>query len=123
LFVERFLYDGIRERLEGVHPEGLAPKFVPLKAALDQLHLTIDDILIPVPRMSQAALFKVIKACRFALLYQWFPEPFGLLPLESVCLRALGHPAGGGFPPTPFHLKPCCSPQLGLAQKLSKMIS
>jgi hypothetical protein len=86
LFVERFLYDGIRERLEGVHPEGLAPEFVPLKAALDQLHLTIDDLLIPVPRMSQAALFKVIKACRFALLYQWFPEPFGLLPLESVCL-------------------------------------
>lgn len=47
--------------------------------------LTIDDILIPVPRLAQASLFKTIKACRFALLYHWVPEPFGLLPLESVC--------------------------------------
>jgi len=85
LFVEEFLYKGIKERLEGVAPENFPPEFLPVRSALEQLGLTIDDILIPIPRLAQLALFRIIKGCKFCLLYQWFPEPFGLLPLESVC--------------------------------------
>ncbi len=96
LFVERMLYDGIKGVLENAEREDLPPEFLPLKTALGQLGLTIDDILIPIPRLAQASLFKVIKACKFALLYHWIPEPFGLLPLESVCLGCPVYTNGAG---------------------------
>ncbi|HEV7784926.1 MAG TPA: hypothetical protein VGQ28_06285, partial [Thermoanaerobaculia bacterium] len=96
LFVERFIYNGIKAMLETVDPEDFPPEFLPLKAALGQLGLTIDDLLIPIPRLAQASLFKVIKACKFALLYHWVPEPFGLLPLESVCLGCPVYTNGAG---------------------------
>ncbi len=95
LFVERFLYDGMKGALSA--DTGAVPsEFAPLKAALGQLGMTIDDILIPVPRLAQAALFRLMRGCRFGLFYHWFPEPFGLHPLESVCLGCPIYTNGAG---------------------------
>jgi len=96
LFVEQFLYNGLKERLETVDPADLPPEFRPLKAVLAQLGLTLDDVLIPIPHLAQASLFKVIQGCRFALLYHWMPEPFGLLPLESISLGCPVYTNGAG---------------------------
>jgi hypothetical protein len=95
LFVERFLYDGMQAALSDDAGERAA-EFAPLKAALGALRMTIDDILIPVPRLAQSALFRLMRRCRFGLFYHWFPEPFGLHPLESVCLGCPIYTNGAG---------------------------
>jgi hypothetical protein len=82
LFVEKPLYDIVQTYLQA---DEVPLQFRPAQAYLQQLHLTIDDVLIPFPRLAQSSLFKLLGACKFGLLYQWFPEPFGLLPLESIC--------------------------------------
>lgn len=43
-----------------------------------------DDYFVPVPHLRQSALFEVMRACRFGLAYNAFPEPFGFHVLESV---------------------------------------
>ena len=43
-----------------------------------------DDLFIPVPHLDQRALFRAMRACRFGLAYNTFPEPFGFYVLESV---------------------------------------
>lgn len=44
-----------------------------------------DDYFVPVPHLRQSALFEIMRACRFGLAYNAFPEPFGFHVLESVC--------------------------------------
>jgi len=43
-----------------------------------------DDFFVLVPHLRQNALFEVMRACRFGLAYNRFPEPFGFYVLESV---------------------------------------
>lgn len=43
-----------------------------------------DDFFVAVPHLNQRALFRVMRACRFGLAYNRFPEPFGFYVLESV---------------------------------------
>lgn len=43
-----------------------------------------EDLFIPVPHLNQRALFRLMRACRFGLAYNRFPEPFGFYVLESV---------------------------------------
>jgi hypothetical protein len=85
LFVDGYLYDNLKKLLAADAGDRMPAEFRPLKAYLAQLGLGIDDILIPTPHLAQAALFKIVGACRFGLQYHWLPEPFGLFPLESVC--------------------------------------
>lgn len=54
------------------------------KAMLDGLGFTIRDLLIPVRFLNQPALFKLLKAAKFALAYNIYPEPYGFYVLESV---------------------------------------
>jgi len=96
LFVEQYLYNGIKSVLESVTPGDTFLQFQPLKNALEQLHLSIDDILIPIPRLAQTSLFKVVKACKFSLLYHWVPDSFGLFPLELVCQGCPVYTNGAG---------------------------
>ncbi|SDX21384.1 hypothetical protein [Lysobacter enzymogenes] len=42
------------------------------------------DYFVRVPHLSQAALFRLMRGCRFGLAYNRFPEPFGFYVLESV---------------------------------------
>lgn len=57
-------------------------------AALDDLlagtGFRCADFLVPLPHLTQRAVVQVMRACRFALAYNRFPEPFGFYPLESV---------------------------------------
>lgn len=43
-----------------------------------------EEYFVPVPHLNQPALFRLMRACRFALAYNRFPEPFGFYVLESV---------------------------------------
>lgn len=43
-----------------------------------------DDFFIPVPQLRQQALYQLMRASRFGLAYNRFPEPFGFYVLESV---------------------------------------
>jgi hypothetical protein len=43
-----------------------------------------EEFFVPVPHLNQPALFRLMRACRFALAYNRFPEPFGFYVLESV---------------------------------------
>lgn len=43
-----------------------------------------DDYFQRVPHLNQRALFQLMRACRFGLAYNRFPEPFGFYVLESV---------------------------------------
>lgn len=43
-----------------------------------------DDFFVLLPHLKQRALFEVMRACRFGLAYNRFPEPFGFYVLESV---------------------------------------
>ncbi|MBZ4336319.1 glycosyltransferase [Corallococcus sp. AS-1-12] len=54
------------------------------RMGLDALGLTLEDVLVPVEKLSQPALFQVFRAARFGLAYNGFPEPFGFYVLESV---------------------------------------
>jgi hypothetical protein len=38
----------------------------------------------PVPAIQNAELYWLIRHCQFGLCYDWFPEPFGFYPLDSV---------------------------------------
>lgn len=42
------------------------------------------DLFVPLPHLRQPALVEVMRACRFGLAYNRFPEPFGFYLLESV---------------------------------------
>lgn len=55
-----------------------------LEAMLAPAGARCDDLFIPVPQLHQRALFGVMRACRFGLAYNRFPEPFGFQVLESV---------------------------------------
>lgn len=58
------------------------------RRALDELlagsGFSCADLLVPVPHLRQHALVQVMRACRFGLAYNRFPEPFGFYVLESV---------------------------------------
>lgn len=43
-----------------------------------------DDLFFALPPLNQRALFRLMRACRFGLAYNHFPEPFGFYLLESV---------------------------------------
>ncbi|CAN7569175.1 hypothetical protein LJR143_003991 [Pseudoxanthomonas sp. LjRoot143] len=57
-------------------------------AALDEMlagtGFRCADFFVPLPHLTQRAVVQVMRACRFALAYNRFPEPFGFYPLESV---------------------------------------
>ncbi|RKH12562.1 hypothetical protein D7V97_07955 [Corallococcus sp. CA053C] len=55
-----------------------------LAAALQAAGATLEDLLLPVPLLSQPALFRLFREARFALSYNVTPEPFGMYVLESV---------------------------------------
>ena len=44
----------------------------------------VEDLYVPVPHLSQRALFKAMRGCRFGLAYNEVPESFGFYVLESV---------------------------------------
>lgn len=54
------------------------------RMGLEALGLTLEDVLIPVEKLSQPALFQLFRSARFGLAYNGFPEPFGFYVLESV---------------------------------------
>lgn len=58
------------------------------QAALDMLldgtGFRCTDFLVPLPHLNQRALVRLVRACRFGLAYNRFPEPFGFYLLESV---------------------------------------
>jgi hypothetical protein len=51
---------------------------------------------VPVTWLHNAALTAVMRRSHFGLLYDWFPEPFGLYPLESVFHRNPVYTSGTG---------------------------
>lgn len=55
-----------------------------LDAMLAPSGTSCQDYLIPLPHLHQRALFRLMRACRFGLAYNRFPEPFGFYVLESV---------------------------------------
>ncbi|MET4729601.1 hypothetical protein ABIE09_003415 [Lysobacter enzymogenes] len=54
------------------------------------------DYFVRVPHLSQAALFRLMRGCRFGLAYNRFPEPFGFYVLESVHQRCPVYTNGVG---------------------------
>lgn len=66
-------------------PEGqLSAESSALKNGFRQLGLAAEDLILPVSHLRQSALFEILRASRFGLFYNSFPEPFGFYPLESV---------------------------------------
>lgn len=55
-----------------------------LDALLAPVGRRCDDYFLAVPLLHQRALFRLMRACRFGLSYNRFPEPFGFYVLESV---------------------------------------
>ncbi|WP_158617040.1 glycosyltransferase [Corallococcus exercitus] len=55
-----------------------------LAQALQAADATLEDLLLPVPHLSQPALFRLFREARFGLSYNVTPEPFGMYVLESV---------------------------------------
>ncbi|NPC76214.1 hypothetical protein HPP05_41480 [Corallococcus exiguus] len=55
-----------------------------LAQALQAADATLEDLLLPVPHLSQPALFRLVREARFGLSYNVTPEPFGMYVLESV---------------------------------------
>lgn len=55
-----------------------------LDAMLAGAGRSCDDYFLSVPLLNQRALFRLMRACRFGLAYNRFPEPFGFQALESV---------------------------------------
>ncbi len=55
-----------------------------INAMLAPAGLRCEDFFVLVPYLKQRALFEVMRACRFGLAYNRFPEPFGFYVLESV---------------------------------------
>ncbi|MCE9671223.1 hypothetical protein LY474_25770 [Myxococcus stipitatus] len=54
------------------------------REVLTTLGCRLDELLIPVPHMSQTALFELFRVCRLGLAYNTIPEAFGCYVLESV---------------------------------------
>jgi hypothetical protein len=74
-------------RVQGVlnlPPAHCPPDLVQLREGLDELGLTVADLLLPVPRLAQPALFELIRECRFGVFHNVMPESFGFYALESV---------------------------------------
>lgn len=61
-----------------------APEAELARELLGGMGLGLEDVLIPVEHLGQAALFKLLRRARFGLAYNVFPEPFGFYVLESV---------------------------------------
>ena len=55
-----------------------------LIAALQAADARLEDLLLPVPHLRQASLFRLFRAARFGLSYNASPESFGMYVLESV---------------------------------------
>ncbi|MBN8471058.1 hypothetical protein JYJ95_31530 [Corallococcus exiguus] len=55
-----------------------------LAQALQAANATLEDLLLPVPHLSQPSLFRLVREARFGLSYNVTPEPFGMYVLESV---------------------------------------
>lgn len=55
-----------------------------LKAVLGPVGRRVEDFYVPVPALSQRALFQIMRACAFGLAYNTIPESFGFYVLESV---------------------------------------
>ncbi|HJW45817.1 MAG TPA: hypothetical protein VJ484_04945, partial [Lysobacter sp.] len=58
-----------------------------LRATLDAMlppGQTCNDFFLEVPLLNQRALFRLMRASRFGLAYNEFPEPFGFYVLESI---------------------------------------
>ncbi len=55
------------------------------RAALElPTRLDVDDVIVPVPFLSNEDLYWLMRRCRFSLCYDDYPEPFGVYPLDAV---------------------------------------
>jgi hypothetical protein len=84
----------IEQWLHGGHASHLDT----LRARLRSLDLRVSDLFCPLPsaRVRQADLFRLMKMCRFALMFNKIPESFGLMPLECVLNGCPVHSNGSG---------------------------
>jgi hypothetical protein len=73
-------FDTLQHALRYGHPVDASA----LAMALESLGARLEDLLLPVPLLSQPALFQLFREARFGLCYNVYPEPFGLYVLESV---------------------------------------
>jgi hypothetical protein len=55
-----------------------------LQRQLEAARLSVDDLFVGVPWLSQSALFALMKRCRFGLAYNTVPEALGFYVIESV---------------------------------------
>lgn len=55
-----------------------------LKTVLGRVERRVEDFYVPVPLLSQRALFEIMRASAFGLAYSTVPESFGFYVLESV---------------------------------------
>jgi len=83
--LERWLRSGGRQ------PELLCSR-------LQSLQLSLADVIttLPTVRVKQADLFRLMRICRFALMFNKVPESFGLMPLECVLNDCAVHTNGSG---------------------------
>jgi hypothetical protein len=69
-----------------------------LRTKLETIGLRLSDVFYPLPatRLMQSDLFRLMKICRFALMFNKIPESFGLMPLECVLNDCPVHTNGSG---------------------------
>jgi hypothetical protein len=89
---------GKLEQMERCVQDGQPNQQDALRAKLRSLDLNLPDLLRPLPtsRVRQADLFRLMKVCRFALMFNKIPESFGLMPLECVLNGCPVHTNGSG---------------------------
>lgn len=56
----------------------------------------VADWILPVPWIKNTDLVELMRRTHFALMVDWFPEPFGLYPLESVLHGSPVYTTGAG---------------------------
>jgi hypothetical protein len=56
----------------------------------------VDRFLVPMGFLKNTELYKLMKLSSFSLLYDVFPEPFGIYPLDSVHNHSPGYSNGAG---------------------------
>jgi hypothetical protein len=48
------------------------------------LPVELQNSFVPLPKLSNAELFRLVRNCKFSICYDTVPESFGLYPLESI---------------------------------------
>jgi hypothetical protein len=58
--------------------------------------IDVDDLIIPVPFLSNEDLYWLMRRCKFCLCYDDYPEPFGVYPLDAVFNGTAVYTSGAG---------------------------